>query len=94
MDIYTDRVRIGSLKNVIWFKKGRFITRLVGVNITQKEEQINVEPVWVPLLAIDTDGDNTFITISTDKPKFLIVLFPRWPFVHAERTDVISLDEE
>jgi hypothetical protein len=94
MDIYSDRVHIASMRNIRWYRAGHFMSRLVGINIVQKDDQVNVEPVYLPVIAVDREGNLTFVTLSWNKPKFLIVLLPYRPFVHIERTDVINLEDE
>ena len=94
MDIYAERIKLGTLRNIRWFRPGQFCSRLVGINIVQQEEQVTTEPVYLPLISIDRDGSVTFIELATNKPLLLIVLFPQWPFIHIERTNVIHLEDE
>ncbi len=94
MDIYAEKIKLGNLPNIRWFQHGRFCSRLRGINITQAEDQVITEPVYVPLIAIDKEGDITFVELSTTRPFLVIILMPFWPFIHIERTDKIQLEDE
>jgi hypothetical protein len=91
MKIFLDRVQIKNYK-LYKSKKGRVLNRLHGINITGND--IQVEPVYLPLMSIEKEGGIILIEISLGKPLLLVVLYQRFPYIHFERINAIKLEDE
>jgi hypothetical protein len=93
MHIYLDRIELDTFRHWKLKDGSRFFLRLAGVNIVPGELP-HVEPVYLPVLAIDRRGSLTYLELAWNRPLLLVVLVPSWPFVHIERLDRIALGDE
>jgi hypothetical protein len=91
MKIYADRIEIADFKETD-FKPGELRRRLYGINIHRNQQSLFVEPVYLPLLKIERRGGLAFIEISIKKLRYLVVLYPRFPYVHFEPLSGIELE--
>ena len=83
MRLYQDRILIDQFP---YLKKarGRILNRLVGINFSGRE-RVTVEPVYLPLIAVERHGGITTIEINGDRPLLVVFLFGFWPFVHIQK---------
>ena len=92
MRIFSERMEIGEIPN-FRRRKGFYLNRLVGINISNSKMGFVTEGIYLALVGIEKIGRNVIITLSTDKPQWLIVLLTYWPFIHIERLDSIQLED-
>ncbi len=84
MKIYHDRIEVGEVPN--WNNKdGKILGRLIGINISEKEQNFVVEPVYLPLINITDHGGIIAIQLSLKKPWLVIYLMQRRPFIYISR---------
>lgn len=96
MDIYKNHIRIGSFPE----KRtgpGRFGEKLIGIDISPGDSPGStlVSPIYMPLLWIRTARDAVLIEFSPGrKPRWLIFLSYRFPFIKIDKVDHLVFDEE
>ncbi len=85
MRLYQDRILVDTFP-AFKKKKGCLANRLVGFNVSGRE-QVTVEPVYLPLLAVEKHGGVTTIMVSRNRPLFLLFVYERWPFIHFHKIE-------
>jgi hypothetical protein len=93
MKIYSEGIEWTSIP-ATRIKRGAFIDRLVGINISKNKERILVEPIYQAVLKIEREGDFTFITLSWDRPVLVIIFMSVWPFVNIVRPEGYQLEAD
>jgi hypothetical protein len=91
MKIFLDRVQAKDF-GLFRRKKGQFLSRLIGFNITGRD--VHIEPVYLPVLKVSREGGIAILEFSLARPLLMVVLMPVWPFVHIERVSGMQLEDE
>lgn len=93
MDIYKNRVRIGSIPGKI--KRRGFIgTRLSGLNLLQTPERTELQAVYKSALGLTRSGGMCIIDIVLGSCSLALLIYPRFPFLTITRGDPITFEEE
>jgi len=95
MKIYTERIENGNFRNFKLFGKDCFACFLHGVNVSARENNVQVEPVYLPFISCEAHGGSAFIEISIGRPLAAVILFDRFPFINVCLLDnSIQLEDE
>lgn len=98
MKILFQRVPISSLAKFIWHDHGRFLMRLVGINIyPDEQDRIRVEPVYLPAFTAFTHPGQLFLEFPLKGNRWLvIVLQKQFPWISIETSGTVlqDIDEE
>lgn len=66
--------------------KGELGNRLYGINLFNIKGKLEVGPIYLPLISMETIGGMTIIQVSNrNRPILILVLTKHRPFIHIER---------
>lgn len=93
MDIYKNRVRIGTIPGSIR-RRGYVHTRLSGLNLLQTLERTELQAVYKSALGLTRSGGVCILDIVLGSHSLTLLIYPRFPFVTITRGDPITFEED
>jgi hypothetical protein len=92
MKFYLDNIPLGDVPEPEC-QPGEFFPRLVGVAVRSanavsgagKYNNMDVEPIYIPLLRVQRRAGQIWVEINSDRPLFYITLQRRRPFFNIFR---------
>ncbi len=83
MKIYLDQGEVGNLRAFVR-RRGEFLTFLHGINITRRNGQLEVSPLYQSLTRWEKHAGQVVIVVGYKLPLVFVILQARRPFVHFE----------
>ena len=93
MDIYKNRVRIGSIPGRIR-RRGFIGTRLSGLNLLQTPERTELQAVYRSFIGCTQLSGTLVIDLVLGGRSLALLLSPRFPFIALTRGDPIKFEDE
>jgi hypothetical protein len=81
MKIYRERIPYATFSDIGKPLKGELFRRLVGVNLTSRYGQSEIEPVYYAPLRWDASRGYLWIELGWSAPRWTIVIASRRPFL-------------
>lgn len=93
MDIYKNKIKIGSIPDRIK-AKGGICTRLKGLNLVQAPETTEVQAVYQSAIRVSREGNLLFIDFVAGTKTYTVILVNKFPFFAFAKGDTMIFSEE